>query len=432
MTRRGSTHSAGLRVAAVTTALAWAALACFAVAAAVPADGTMRSPAAWAWVVGTVVVGLQGAALLRRTSAPRSVLLATSAGMVIFAAVGLGDQLTAAQLAVLVATYSFGLTEPFGRAWPVLGLAVLLIGAGSALSAHDAGETVGVAVGLGLGQGVGTVAMPWLVAVVVAARREIAQARAGRSAALAREQDALLQAAIARERAAMARELHDIAAHHLSGIAVMTAAIGTQIDADPAAAKAGVAQVRQQSRAVLRDLRSLVGLLRDDTETGAATTAQVRPESLAGLPALVEEVRAPGRDVVLTVLDHPGPPPAGVGPLAQLAAYRMVQESLANAARHAPGAATEVTLDQRGRDTVTVTVRNAAPPTAAMPETTSRAGFGIVGMRERAELTGATLECGPTPEGGWQVRLEMPREQGVDLGVDSGVDLASDPGKEHA
>nr|WP_253945306.1 histidine kinase [Nocardioides sp. zg-DK7169] len=206
----------------------------------------------------------------------------------------------------------------------------------------------------------------------------------------------------------MARELHDIAAHHLSGIAVMTAAIGTQIDSDPAGAKAAVAQVRQQSTAVLRDLRSLVGLLRED-DAGAGGPDRVRPESLAGITALVEDLTTAGRDVGLTVLSGGHPLGDGVGPLAQLAAYRMAQEALANAARHAPGARAEVVLDDRDPYGVLVTVRNERSPRSGSEQ--GRDGFGILGMRERAELTGAALVVGPTADGGWEVALRVPRDR---------------------
>ncbi len=399
---RDSVTRADLWVAGVTGALALAGLGAFALAAALVPEG-LRTPSAAGWTLGVLAVVGQGVALLRRRSSPRTVLLVTSLGLTVAAAAGLGEAIATAQVAVLVAAYSLGLAQSSPKAWPAFVLAALLVAAGTALIAHDSGEPLGLALALGLGQGVGTVALPWAVATVVAARRETAQARASRTAALEGERDALVQAAIARERTAMARELHDIAAHHLSGIAVMTAAIGTQIDHDPEAAKAGVAQVRQQSKAVLQDLRSLVGLLRDDGDS-----SQVRPESLAGIAGLVDEVSAAGRDVTLSVLDSPGGTHVGVGPLAQLAAYRMAQEALANAARHAPGARVEVTVDGRGEESVVVTVRNEPPaaPGAAEPQ----GGFGLVGMRERADLTGATLESGPTADGGWQVRLTMPRE----------------------
>jgi signal transduction histidine kinase len=219
---------------------------------------------------------------------------------------------------------------------------------------------------------------------------------------------------VARERTAMARELHDIAAHHLTGIAVMSAAIAGQIDTDPSGAKAAVGDVRRQSTAVLRDLRSLVGLLRDHDPTAAHDGVHV--QTLAGVTDLVGEVLAGGQDVGLTVLEPVGSRRlgAGIGPLAQLAAYRMVQESLANAARHAPGGRCVVEVDDRDAEALLVTVRNAPAPQVVQP--VSRGGLGLVGMRERAELTGSRLEVGPTPDGGWLVRLRIPRAASVDSG----------------
>nr|WP_277344786.1 histidine kinase [Cellulomonas sp. IC4_254] len=194
----------------------------------------------------------------------------------------------------------------------------------------------------------------------------------------------------------MARELHDIAAHHLSGIALMASAIDRQITTDPEAARQGVREVREQSRVVLADLRRLVGLLRQDdgAETSALTLAAVRD--------LV------GADAVLDVLPADADPGDGVGPLAQLAGYRMVQESLANARAHAPDAACRVTVDARAADVVVLTVRNGPPGREPVPS--EHGGHGLRGMRERAELVGADLRHGPTPDGGWEVRLVLPRE----------------------
>ena len=192
-------------------------------------------------------------------------------------------------------------------------------------------------------------------------------------------------------------------------IAVMSAAIATQIDTDPGAAKAAVADVRRQSTAVLRDLRNLVGLLRDHDDPAAADG--VRAETLAGISDLVGSVVAAGQHVVLTVVESPERRPlgSGVGPLAQLAAYRMVQEALANAGRHAPGSRCDVEVDDRGSEALVVTVRNAPGPPVRDPAV--RGGLGLVGMRERAELTGSTVEAGATPDGGWLVRLRTPRSE---------------------
>lgn len=194
----------------------------------------------------------------------------------------------------------------------------------------------------------------------------------------------------------------------------MSAAIATQIDVDPVAAKIAVGEVRQQSTAVLRDLRSLVGLLRDDDEQ--AGPSDVRTETLTGISGLMAEVSEAGRAVELPVLgpDDGRSLGARIGPLAQLTAYRMVQESLTNAGRHAAGTRSEVEVDDRHPDRLVITVFNApqpqAPPSARQPRAPHPVGgLGLVGRRERADLTGSQLSAGPTADGGWQVRLAIPR-----------------------
>jgi signal transduction histidine kinase len=214
----------------------------------------------------------------------------------------------------------------------------------------------------------------------------------------------------------MARELHDIAAHHLSGIAVMTGAIGRQIDVDPEGAKEAVRRVRGETTAMLGELRGLVRLLRDTTSGEDADEAHV--ETLATVPALVDRARASGIDATLTMHHTPDgrPPQDVVGPLAQLAAYRTVQECLANVVRHAPGARCEVVLDARDPAALAISVRNGPPPAPTLPPalppgvtaTLPGGGLGLVGMRERADLTDARLDHGPQPDGGWLVTLTLP------------------------
>lgn len=399
-------------VAAVTGAISLVGLAAAVTTTTVdPGSGLVDPvPSALGWALGGVTVALQAVMLRWRRTSPAAVLLVVALGLPLCALWGLADMITLAQPAVLVAAYTLVLQRTAGRSWPTLLLAVVVAGSGATVVGLRGDDSVSPALGQGLLQGVGTIGVALLVAIVVGARREVGLARETRAAALERERAALVQVAVAHERTAMARELHDIAAHHLSGIAVMTAAIGTQIDTDPEGAKAAVAQVRRQSTAVLRDLRSLVGLLRE-TDARAADPDHVRPEALAGVAALVEDAAAVGREVDLTVLGGRGALGGAVGPLAQLAAYRMVQEALANAARHAPGARTEVIVDDRRADAVLVKVRNAR---AEVAPSAPGSGFGLVGMRERADLTGGTMEAGPTADGGWLVSMRLPREAALD------------------
>nr|WP_255521650.1 histidine kinase [Frondihabitans sp. VKM Ac-2883] len=202
----------------------------------------------------------------------------------------------------------------------------------------------------------------------------------------------------------MARELHDIAAHHLSGIALMAAVIDRQIDSDPERAHEGVRQVREESTAVLDDLRRLVGLLRDDAPAERAV------ETVAGILDLVERtaLRSDVRLAIRTAGDQTHLAD-GVGPLAQLAAYRTAQEALANAALHAAGAPVTVTIDDLEPSSVTIRIEN-GPAAAPAASTSSFGGSGVRGMRERADLVGARLQAGPTDDGGWRVELTLTRE----------------------
>lgn len=403
------------------------------------AAGVGKEPAAYlphvgaaGWWLGLTVVTAQAVALLAwRRTRPATALALVALGEPLGALAGLGDALDATSVAIIVAAYSVAAAGRVRRSLWALAAAGVLVSLGIFLALPPGGPRTLVAAGAALLQGIATVAVGVPVGVVVRARREAADSRAREVDALAREQGARIEAALARERAAMARELHDIAAHHLSGIAMMTGAIVGQIDADPEAAKASVRRVRGETTAMLGELRSLVHLLRDagsieTSAAGAGTGEHGEPgapgaptgvETLASVPALVERARAAGLDASLTVLgtDPAGDrlaPGADAGPLAQLAAYRTVQESLANAVRHAPGSRCEVVLDARDPASLLVSVRNGPPartsPAAHAPDP-GRGGLGLLGMRERADLTGARLEVGPQPDGGWLVTLAIPR-----------------------
>jgi len=399
---------ARLAVPAACAAIAVVLLVVAAMLHAADPAGVVGMPALgtplWWWAV--VVVLLQAVALASRPHADARVLVAVAVGVPALA--GLGEGIGVCLVAVLVAAYEVALHGRQSRTVPALVAAGLLVAAGVVWSELRIGTEVAIAITGGLVQAAGTVGLPVLVATFVGARREARAAQADSLAARAREHDALVRVAVERERTAMARELHDIAAHHLSGIAVMSGAIGRQIDVDPAGAKVAVAQVREQSTAMLRDLRNLVVLLRDD-DGPAEQAGVVRMETLTGVAELVATAHGQGLDVTLR---REGPldelaASGALGPLAQLVAYRTVQESLANAGRHAPGAPCEVHLDARTDDRLEVTVRNGPPPQDQEPPRHDP-GYGLVGMRERAEVTGARLRYGPTGDGGWQVRLTVP------------------------
>ena len=203
----------------------------------------------------------------------------------------------------------------------------------------------------------------------------------------------------------MARELHDIAAHHLSGIALMAAAVDRQIDTDPETAKRSVQQIRTQSTAVLDDLRRLVGLMREDAEAPRSVA------SLAAIPELVEQRRAGGAPVELRTLAcrrTAEPSAEGIGTLAQLAVYRIAQESLTNAATHAPGAR------DGGRDRrPSRRGAGAHRDQRARPARPRRLGRRVRPGRDAGAGRPARRHpaaTGRRADGGWQVRVEVPRD----------------------
>ncbi|HXH34476.1 MAG TPA: histidine kinase [Plantibacter sp.] len=216
------------------------------------------------------------------------------------------------------------------------------------------------------------------------------------------------------ERTALARELHDIAGHHLSGIIVSAQAAAALMERDPERARAMLQTVQVDARTTLVDLRRTVGLLRSDdadSQSGVAGSPTTVP-AIAAIPELVEAARTRGQQVGYIVTGAP----RTLGPLAETAAYRMVQESLANAGRHAPGASCSVSVGFMASG-LELTVANARPPhqpPSDPPAAASRDGYGLWGMRERAELIGARLTTAATDDGGWRNHLRIPDDHRSD------------------
>ncbi|WP_371740050.1 sensor histidine kinase [Frigoribacterium sp. VKM Ac-2836] len=233
----------------------------------------------------------------------------------------------------------------------------------------------------------------------VALRRAHDRDARARAAESVEHQATLTRAAVAAERTRMARELHDVAAHHLTGLVVQAGAAERLVDGDPERAKESLRSVRAQGRETLDALRSIVGILR---ETGDGPSGTVPVPGLADVSDLVDQARASGA-VVESQLDGTLP---SLAPLADVTAYRTVQEALVNARRHAPGAAVELRL-RATADSFVIVVENDLP---VRRDASADGGFGLVGMRERADLIGGRLDTGATPEGRWRVRLELPVE----------------------
>ncbi|MGN9808991.1 sensor histidine kinase [Micromonospora sp. BQ11] len=213
---------------------------------------------------------------------------------------------------------------------------------------------------------------------------------------------------VAEERLRIARELHDVVAHHIALINVQAGVAGHLLREQPDAAEEALGHVRAASRTVLDELSTVLGVLRRDEETDAP----IEPApSLNRLDALVEGF-ATGQPVRWTVAGQPRPLPTAV----DVAAYRIIQESLTNAHKHAPGAAVAVRL-RYDADGLTIEVRDdgagTPPPAPDGPGSTAGAGVGLLGMRERAESVGGTFTAGPRPAGGFAVRADLPAPEEV-------------------
>ena len=204
--------------------------------------------------------------------------------------------------------------------------------------------------------------------------------------------------AVLEERTRIARELHDVVAHHMSLIAVRAETAPYRLTGLSETAKAEFGSLSEVAREALVEMRRLLGVLRHDQPAALAPQPQ-----LADLPALIDAARQAGLSVELSAPPAPGPVPSGVG----VCAYRIVQESLSNASQHAPGAAVTVSV---GHDDGAVLLRVAngpgGPPAPAGNE--HGPGHGLTGMRERVALLGGSLSAGPAPDGGFVVSAVLP------------------------
>jgi signal transduction histidine kinase len=234
------------------------------------------------------------------------------------------------------------------------------------------------------------------------AERDRVSALRERAASLEREQDAVRGEAALEERLRIARDLHDLVGHGLSAIAVQSGTARVALDAgELGAVRTALGNVETSSHAAMQEMRALVGVLRERS-FGAEESAP----GLDGMPALVDHACRAGVRAGLDLAGDLGQVPPVVGECA----YRVVQEALTNVARHAPGAAATVRIDARdGWLGVQVTDRGGTRPG---PVSASR-GHGLVGMRERVEILGGTLEAGPVDDGGWTVRASLPLREGI-------------------
>jgi signal transduction histidine kinase len=224
--------------------------------------------------------------------------------------------------------------------------------------------------------------------------RSTAQAHSATEQAFA---DTLLEHAARGERARIARELHDVVAHHISMIAVQAETARLTTPGLPTEGATRLLAIGDTARTALTEMRRLLGVLREDADTGV----QRRPQpGLGQLMELVDESRDAAGSRTRLIVSGPITP---LDPGIEVTAYRIIQEALTNARRHAPGAAVDVEL-RYGDEDLAVRVRDNGPG----PEGDHLSGHGLLGMRERAATVGGTLLTGPAPGGGFLVEARLP------------------------
>jgi signal transduction histidine kinase len=260
---------------------------------------------------------------------------------------------------------------------PVLLSAVTLTGSGEALT------------------GVGVLVLVVAAQVLGDARRQQGEAIAERDATRQAIADSLREQAALEERARIARELHDVVAHHVSMVAVQADTARLATPGMPEEGRDRLAAIGDTAREALTEMRRLLGVLRAD----AGEPARAPQPGLDDLPALLDHAREAGTEVHLTRSGRAVPLSPGV----DLTAYRIVQEALTNARRHAPGANVAVEL-RFPRDSLFIRVRDDGPG----PPTPEPDGHGLLGMRERAAMVGGTLRARAAPRGGFAIEAELP------------------------
>ncbi len=241
---------------------------------------------------------------------------------------------------------------------------------------------------------------PWLLGLTVqlALNREKRAER--RTTDLLEHQAALLREAVESERIAIAREIHDVAAHTLTGVSLRAQLVRRQLEAHEAVAPEDVSLIEQSARQALNDLRRVVGLLRVPVGPAALNPHP----GLDRLPSLIADCRASGQLVNLEVVGEPREVSDGLS----LCGYRVVQEALANAIQHGREGAVSVLVTWHDHD-LQLRIENPLADTGQ----TANQGHGLIGMRERIALFGGTFSAGPTRRGSWLVDAHLPlRNQG--------------------
>ncbi|MDO0928050.1 histidine kinase [Streptomyces sp. TG1A-8] len=340
-----------------------------------------------------LLMTLASLALVLRRRAPGRVLAATGALSVVECVTG--DPRAPVAMCAVIALYTVASTTDRTTTWRV-GLLTMTVLTAAAMLAGPlpwyAQENLAIVAWTGIGATAGD---------AVRSRRAVVQAIRERAERAERTREEEARRRVAEERLRIARDLHDVVAHHIALVNVQAGVAAHVMDRRPDQAKEALAHVREASRSALNELRATVGLLRQSDDPEAPTEPA---PGLSRLDDLAGTFRSAGLPVEVARADQGTELPAAV----DLAAYRIVQEALTNVRKHAgAGARAEVSVVRVGPD-IEVTVLDDGPGGAAAPG--DGGGHGLLGMRERVTALGGTLTTGPRYGGGFRVHAILPVE----------------------
>ncbi|MFI6056915.1 sensor histidine kinase [Streptomyces sp. NPDC051286] len=354
-----------------------------------PSFGT-RTPEA-----GSVVLMVLAAAVLAlRRRNPMAVLAATG-GLSIVEFV-LVDPPAPVVMSAVVALYTVAASTDRPTTWRV-GLLTMAVLTASAMvfgaSPWYNQQNLGVFAWTGMAGAAGD---------AIRSRRAFVDAIRERAERAERTREEEARRRVAEERLRIARDLHDVVAHHIALVNVQAGVAAHVMDKRPDQAKEALAHVREASRSALGELRATVGLLRQSGDPEAPTEPA---PGLAVLDELVETVRRAGLPVEVACVDRRPPLPAAV----DLAAYRVIQEALTNVRKHAgPGAKAEISVVQVGATAEVTVLDNGTGSPEAPGVAADGGGHGLLGMRERVTALGGILTAGPRYGGGFRVHAILP------------------------
>jgi signal transduction histidine kinase len=332
-----------------------------------------------------VLASAPGIALAFRRRHPVAAFAVTFAAMI--AVIVLGWQEGTLPFSLLVASYALGVWAVAARGAAALAgmyAVVVLLAVIDAPHIRD-GSPADTLIFL----------VPWVIGLAVRWRRLADEQAVADALAAERVHAAAAERALAEQRLAVARDLHDLVTHSVSAVTVHAAAARHQLGPGPA--RDALERIEQAGRTALADLRRMLELLDDEPRAEFAPVP-----GLGELGALVELHRASHGPVRLEVDAAVEREPARI----RLTAYRLVQEALTNVARHAPGAATTVSVRSTPAGVV---VHVEDEGSRHRPRSISSGGHGLAGMRERVAIVGGSLTSQPTPDGGFRVRAELSR-----------------------